>query len=107
MIFFAFSTSAASACTKRRNLYVLSPVSTPKILAFGNPFHKTPAPTALKPPTTTAPSSAATIHATSGPATSNGPIPGMAKKADPNSNPQQPPQKAPILPQYFIRSPVL
>ena len=62
---------------------------------------------ALKPPTTAAPSNAPTIHAITGPATRTGPMPGMAKKADPNSKPQKPPQNAPVLPQYFIRSPVL
>ena len=47
------------------------------------------------------------IQATRGPATSKGPMPGIAKKADPNNIPHKPPQKAPVLPQYFIRSPVL
>jgi hypothetical protein len=47
--------------------------------------------------------------ATSGPATriGIGPRPGIANIADPNNSPHNPPQNAPILPQYFIRSPVL
>jgi len=48
---------------------------------------------ALKPPNTAAPSSAPTIHVTTGPAASTGPIPGMAKKAAPNSNPRGRPKK--------------
>jgi hypothetical protein len=44
-----------------------------------------PAPIALSPPTTTAPSKAPTIQATSGPATSTGPMPATAKNAAPNS----------------------
>ena len=47
------------------------------------------------------------IEATNGPATNTGPMPGMAKKAAPHNNPQRPPQKAPCLPQYFMRSPTL
>src|ERR1035441_7523979 len=57
---------------------------------------------ALKPPIATAPSRAPTIQATSGPATSTGPMPGMAKAAAPNNIPQSPPQKAPSFPQYFM-----
>ena len=48
-------------------------------------------------PTTTAPSSADTIAATSGPATTSGPMPGMTKNAAPKKRPQMPPQKAPFL----------
>ena len=46
-------------------------------------------------------------QATSGPAMTNGPTPGMTKKAAPNSKPHSLPQNAPILPHYFIRSPAL
>ena len=77
------------------------------LVGIGIPMPTSPAPTALNPPTTAAPSNAPTIHATRGPATSRGPMPGMTKKADPNNIPHKPPQKAPVLPQYFIRSPVL
>jgi hypothetical protein len=38
------------------------------------------------------------IQATSGPATGIGPLPGMAKKADPKSKPQNPAQNGPSLP---------
>jgi hypothetical protein len=31
----------------------------------------------------------------------------ILKKAQPNKSPQEPPQNAPTLPQYFMRSPVL
>ena len=34
-------------------------------------------------------------------------IPGTQKNAEPNSSPQKPPQNAPSLPQYIMRSPVL
>ena len=34
-------------------------------------------------------------------------LPGMAKNADPTNSPHNPPQKAPVLPQRFIRSPAL
>ena len=36
-----------------------------------------------------------------------GPRPGIRKNADPNSKPQMPPQKAPLVPQERIRSPVV
>jgi len=65
------------------------------------------APGALNPPTTTVPLRAPTIHATRGPATKTGLMPGMAKKTAPNNVPQSPPQKAPDLPQNFMRPPVL
>ena len=52
-------------------------------------------------------SSAATMEATRGPATRIGPTPGIMKKAEPNSSPHSPPQNAPSLPQYIMRSPVL
>src|SRR5581483_164787 len=97
----ALSTSAAAPSTISKNWSVLSAVSYCMMLSFEIPMPKSPAPIALKPPITAAFSNAATIHATTGPATSTGPIPGMAKKADPDSNPQKPPQNAPVLPQYF------
>jgi len=65
------------------------------------------APKAVRPPTTKAPSSAPTIQATTEPAATTGPIPGITRKAAPSSRPNSPPQKAPSLPQYFILSPVL
>ena len=34
-------------------------------------------------------------------------MPGTQKNAEPNSSPQNPPQKAPSLPQYNMRSPVV
>src|SRR5664279_1954678 len=52
------------------------------------PMLYSPAPSALNPPTTTAPSSAPMIQATSGPAINIGPMPGMTKKAAPNNIPQ-------------------
>lgn len=58
-------------------------------------------------PTTTAPSRASMIHPTSGPAARSGPMPGMKKNADPNRSPHIPPQKAPVLPHDFMRSPVV
>jgi hypothetical protein len=70
---------------------------------LGNPMLYRPAPIALSPPTTAAPSKAATIQAATGlPAvTSTGPIPSTAKNAAPNSRPQMPPQRgahfSPIL----------
>ena len=42
-----------------------------------------------------------------GPVLVAGPIPGMRKKAAPNSSPHRPPQNAPNLPQCLIRSPAL
>src|ERR1700722_1414757 len=58
-------------------------------------------------PPTAAPSSAPMIQATNGPATRIGPMPGMAKNAEPKSQPQNPPPNAPILTQRFMRSPAL
>ena len=77
------------------------------LYSMGIPMLKRPAPRAPNAPTSTAPSSPATIHATIGPAAKIGPSPGMMKRAEPNRSPQKPPQNAPILPQYFMRSPVL
>ena len=48
-------------------------------------------PSALSPPTTTAPSSTPTIRSTSGPNTNTGPMPGTKNKAEPNSRPPKPP----------------
>jgi hypothetical protein len=36
-----------------------------------------------------------------------GPTPGMINSAESNSSPRSPPQKAPVLLQYFMRPPVL
>ena len=82
-------------------------VSYCRTLLFGMPTLYIAAPRALSPPITAALSSAPTIQTTSGPATSTVPMPGNQKNAEPNSIPQKPPQKAPSLPQYFIRSPVV
>src|ERR1700678_2187778 len=68
------------------------------MLSFDTPMLNRPAPMALRPPTTTASSSPATIQATNGPPTSTGPIAGTQKNAAPNSKPQKPPQKAPHFP---------
>src|ERR1039458_2742228 len=59
------------------------------------PMLYSPAPRALNPPTTTAPSSPPMIQATNGPATNIGPMPGIAKKANPNNIPQMPPTTTP------------
>src|ERR1035441_6052078 len=106
-MFLAWVTSSAVPWAKRRNLSDLSAASYFTMLSLGMPMLYNPAPSALNPPTTTAPSSAPTIQATSGPATNIGPMPGMAKNAAPNNMPQRPPQKAPRAPQYFMRSPAL
>ena len=78
---------------------------------FGMPMLYRPAPSALNPPTRPRLQGRPTIHATSGPATNRGPMPGIAKKAAPNKMaqkpPQAPPKKAPDLPHRFIRSPAL
>src|ERR1039458_9982366 len=68
------------------------------MLSLGIPMLYRPAPRALNPPTTTAPSNAPTIHATTGPAAKIGPSPGIIKNAEPNRSPQKPPQKAPFFP---------
>ena len=93
------------AMTTSRNLSVLSANSYFRTLSLGTPMLYKPAPMAPTPPTTTAPSSAPTIQATSGPATSTGPMPGMAKNAAPNNIPQMPPQKAPACPSVLCGRP--
>src|ERR1035437_8082384 len=107
MMSLAVATSPAVPWARRRNLSDLSAASYFTPLSLGMPMLYSPPPSALNPPTTTAPSSPPMIQATHGPATSIGPMPGMAKKAAPNNIPQRPPQKAPLLPQFFMRSPVL
>jgi hypothetical protein len=53
-------------------------------------------------------SNAATIQLASGPAIRSGPTPGTQKKnAEPKRNSHRPLQKAPSLPRYFMRLPVL
>src|SRR5580698_3290283 len=68
-------------------------------LLFGSAFFAIPG---IGPVLAAGPVVAWIVGATTGPAAKTGPMPGMAKKAEPNSNPQKPPQKAPNLPQYFI-----
>src|SRR6185295_5320246 len=103
----AFATSPAVPCAMTRNLSDLSAVSYCMMLSFGIPMLYNAAPNALSPPTTTAPSNAPTIQPTSGPNTMSGPMPGIKNIAEPNRNPQKPPQNAPSLPQTFMRSPTL
>src|SRR6266446_6141051 len=103
----ALATSAAVPWATRRYLFTLMAVSYLRTLSFGIPTLQRAAPKTLTPPTTTALSNAATMAAETGPATRSGPTPGTQKKAAPNSKPQNPPHNAPILPQYFIRSPLL
>jgi hypothetical protein len=74
---------------------------------FGDAKLYNPAPIALRPPTAIAPSRASMNQPTSGPATINGPMPGIKKNAESNNNPDVQPQNAPNFPQYFIRSPAL
>ncbi len=47
------------------------------------------------------------IQLTNAPATSSGPKPGIQRNAEPNKSPDSPPQKAPVFPHTFIRSPAL
>src|ERR1017187_2881782 len=63
------------------------------------------APTALKPPTTIAPASLRKLHAANNPVTNKGSSRGMKMNIEPKNNPNIPPPKAPILPQYFMRFP--
>src|ERR1035438_4607252 len=103
----ALATSSGVPWTTSMYWSVFRATSYFNTLSFGTPMLTSPAPTALTPPTTAAPSRPAMIQPTSGPATRTGPIPGMANAAEPNRSPQNPPQNAPTLPQYFMRSPAL
>src|SRR5437773_11901860 len=90
-----------------RYLFTFMAVSYLKTLFLGMQMLQRAAPKTITPPTTTALYNAATMAADTGPATRSGPTPGTQKKAAPNSKPHNPPHKAPIFPQYFIRSPLL
>src|SRR4029453_3723840 len=65
----AVAISSAVVCVMTRNLAALSAVSYSTMLSSGIPMLYSAAPSALRPPSTTAPSSASTIHSTSGPNT--------------------------------------
>src|ERR1043166_334620 len=69
----AVAISSAVLCVMTRNLAALSAVSYSTMLSSGIPMLYSAAPSALRPPSTTAPSSASTIHATSGPNTIRSP----------------------------------
>ena len=78
-----------------------------RIRAYDEPIPVSAAPSADKPPTTTAPSSAPTSAATTGPAIAIRPSPGRKNTAGASSRPQMPPQKAPVPPHVLMRSPVV
>src|SRR4029434_10167738 len=69
----AVAISSAVLCVMTRNLAALSAVSYSTMLASRIPILYSAAPSALRPPSTTAPSSASTIHSTSGPNTIRSP----------------------------------
>jgi hypothetical protein len=80
------------------NLSVFSAVSYFSMLSLGMLKLYNPAPIALRPPTATAPSRAPTNQPTSGPATINGPMPGIKKNAESTNNPDVQPQKRLLYP---------
>ena len=101
MMFLALATSFAVPWARRRNLSDLSAASYFTTLSLGIPMLYSPAPSALTPPTTTAPSSAPIIHATNGPADQYRPNPWDGEKRgaeqhSPNPSPESA-EFAPVL----------
>ncbi len=103
---FAFGGADCGPYTEKAGIYAAVRCKSGPAISSVGPL-LTGYPRTLKPPTTTALSSAAIIEAERGPATNSGPTAGTQRNAAPNSRPHSPPHSAPVFPQYFIRSPVL
>jgi hypothetical protein len=107
----ALLTIGAVPCTISKNLSVLSAISYGRTLSFGNTFRNT---YAIKTGADGAQASKyrsafqrSPIHATTGARREHWADTRNGKEGGPKQQSPEASQKAPVLPQYFIRSPLL